>query len=628
MKKLLIVALIVLKVSTLPALAEEHKSHDVDATAVNSLALPAIALSAQEVESHTDCDNNEYESFSELNYAPDWAKRNGWYALPILFATDRSLLRRGTCNCFSEEQAQDTKDKGLFYGRKTVFAPRLNVFSDPKYNAFFDTLGWQLEQKYFRGKQINTPALQNLKLTKSEFLDQLSSLKQTTQAAIDKLPAGRKEERFNDLCVFVHGCCRSFDLHTEHAAYLNSWLCRPVVSYDWTAPHVTLDVTKYLGNEINVQRSQDRFDRFLASIESIYPPEKTILIAHSMGNRLIEEALIRRAYQKKRPYKEVIFGCADTDLGAFANHVGLICDAAQQVTIYTSMHDKLLALSAAVHSKQHRLGRMNLAESKDLLNASNKKNIRIFDVTELDINHDLPIWLVANLYQQNDPRTGGKFSIQMPTENLFVFKEDSGFKPSIEVSSTELSGKQPELLNIYQRQLSNTWVNQKPFTEPMMLSININSDGSTTVVGADSPRDQVESLEYAKKIILESGPLTPPAEKLNKPIQVLFSGGNQNNLEQPPQNSSLSPKSSEFTPNNSIHRNPYRFPSGLKSPPNYAYPTSKFSYPYQSPSWSLSEPSYMFRPAESPVRAPSTLNWEQRYHTNQFVNPYLRHLAR
>ncbi len=525
--------------------------------------LPLLSATAEETISHTDCDGSEYGTFSDLNYDPEWAKRDGWHAVPILFATDRSDTKNGGCNCFSEKQRSGIKENAIFYGRKTVSAPRLKFHAEPKYKPFFDTLGWQVEEKYRRRNQQQSAELKNLKLTESDFLEVLSALKDKTNKAIQTLP-DKKDPRPNDLFVFVHGCCRSFDLHTEQTACLSSWLWRPVISYDWTAPHVTPSLRRfkamipdYMGNETNVQRTEDRFSKFLNSVESVYPPEETILVAHSMGNRLVEQALIRRALQGKQKYKEVIFGCADTDYETFANHARLISDATKQVTIYTSMHDQLLSLSDKIHSTRHRLGRMTSDECLELLKTSGRSNIRIFDVTAVDINHDLPIWLIANLYQDDDPWTGGRFAIQMPHSNYYKFEAYDRSRPRIQLKSAELLDKQPTLMNTYQRQLSNVWMKQKPLKETITFLIKISLDGTAEVID-DGSLTKAGYLNYAKEVIVKAGMFSPPAGPLEQPIQIIISPA--------PSSAARSFESHNSEIQTSRSENKYENPTGMQHP--------------------------------------------------------------
>jgi hypothetical protein len=420
-----------------------------------------VSADEEVVYSQSDCNRNgTNKKYSTLNYNEDWTEQIGWFSCPVFYVTDRLTEKEKNCNCYSEHQLLRKLGGKLEYGIKNVAAPLTPHLDDAsEFDEFFSLMKWQkINKDRHRKPDLDLPQTPSLTVTKSrfddfsKFTDALNAYRKDAKLLEEHLP---NKHLSNEVIVFVHGCCQPFQYHLEHAGYLQSWIKAPVISYDWTAPRVNMTtVDEYIANEVNVQRAQDRFNSFLKSLEEKLPHCEISLVAHSMGNRLIEEALLRRE-PSARKFKEVVFGCADTDSEAFLNHLDAVASQAQMVRIYTSHRDMLLALSTLVHGKYQRLGNMHPDGAKDFL----RPNVEVYDVTDLGLNHDLPLWAISNIHKTGLPKNDRGFACDVDANGVHVFTKANASKRSSEVTVWLLdeSERDPSFIETLEKKIEKHW---------------------------------------------------------------------------------------------------------------------------------------------------------------------------
>jgi len=152
--------------------------------------------------------------------------------------------------------------------------------------------------------------------------------------------------------VFVHGYNVSFVdacRRTAQIAYDLNFRGTPI-AYSWPSEGKP---KRYLVDETNVHWSVPHFRKFLSLVLSETGAEAVHVIAHSMGNRALVEAL-RTFDLSKLPMgsarlTQVIFAAPDIDAATFQEVAEEFRQKAARFTLYASSRDKALIASKAVH---------------------------------------------------------------------------------------------------------------------------------------------------------------------------------------------------------------------------------------------------------------------------------------
>ncbi len=153
-----------------------------------------------------------------------------------------------------------------------------------------------------------------------------------------------------DLFVFVHGYNTSFEEAAQRTAQMAYDLKFPgaPVFYSWPAE----TLLRYAIAEKNVEWSLPHLITFLREISQKSGALEIHLIAHSMGNRALTNALNTLALQKSlkpQAFQNVILAAADVDQLFFAQIENRIRSMTKNLTLYTSDSDKALQISARIH---------------------------------------------------------------------------------------------------------------------------------------------------------------------------------------------------------------------------------------------------------------------------------------
>lgn len=105
-------------------------------------------------------------------------------------------------------------------------------------------------------------------------------------------------------------------------------------------------------DETNVEWTVPQLTGFLQELSMLTGAKTIHLIAHSMGNRALTNAL-RVFATKQQPgipqFHHVVLTAPDIDAGVFLQLAGTIKGTAKQITLYTSPKDKALKWSHKFH---------------------------------------------------------------------------------------------------------------------------------------------------------------------------------------------------------------------------------------------------------------------------------------
>jgi len=167
-----------------------------------------------------------------------------------------------------------------------------------------------------------------------------------------------KKTGSNEAFVFVHGFNVTFAdaaRRTAQMAYDMNFDGLPIL-FSWPSQGSLLG---YMSDGAVVQLSGRYLSAFLEDVVKRTGAKRIHLIAHSMGNRALTEALELYALRHagERPaFDQVLFTAPDIDAGLFAKMMETISPSAQRLTLYTSKNDFALKVSNSVNGGAPRAG--------------------------------------------------------------------------------------------------------------------------------------------------------------------------------------------------------------------------------------------------------------------------------
>ncbi|WZP01151.1 alpha/beta hydrolase (plasmid) [Isosphaeraceae bacterium EP7] len=168
------------------------------------------------------------------------------------------------------------------------------------------------------------------------------------RASLDEHQKARGKRQ---LLVFIHGFNNSFEYAARRTAQLAYDLEYEGVAMFWSWPSQG-QIASYAHDENNVRWTEPHLERFLREVSARSGAETIHLIAHSMGNRCLTEALRRLSTGAGIPaaVREVVLTAPDIDAETFAEDVApAIVGPGHRVTLYASSRDRALASSKELH---------------------------------------------------------------------------------------------------------------------------------------------------------------------------------------------------------------------------------------------------------------------------------------
>lgn len=165
----------------------------------------------------------------------------------------------------------------------------------------------------------------------------------------------------SSLFVFVHGYNVRFDQAAKRAAQMAYDMNFPGVPvlYSWPSRGSTLG---YISDTAVVRLSGRRLSRFLDDLVSRSGASSVHIVAHSMGNRALTDALellsLRRGLgpESDPVFDQVLFAAPDVDADLFAEMLPTIRPVARRLTLYASQQDWALSASRQLHGNAPRAG--------------------------------------------------------------------------------------------------------------------------------------------------------------------------------------------------------------------------------------------------------------------------------
>jgi len=230
------------------------------------------------------------------------------------------------------------------------------------------------------------------------------------------------------LILYIHGCCHLYPETLGGALNIAEKLDDPVLIYNWpsTPFHVhpskwhtfvnllslkkiILSHNGYNENEQGYSNGKGQFNFFVQEFDKSLElngidTKRIIVLAHSMGNRLLDDEMEIRAFvnentkRQDRKYKKVIFACADVGMEEFHDVTRLdrVSSNAEDVWILINEKDPALKLSRRIHG-YHRLGSLPALEADPLFLGA-EGNIKVVDHTKVTgKDHSLPIDLIVDI---------------------------------------------------------------------------------------------------------------------------------------------------------------------------------------------------------------------------------------
>jgi esterase/lipase superfamily enzyme len=279
---------------------------------------------------------SKYFGGKSVNSSATLPDRN-YQVVRIFFATDRALGKRSADMQIFTGARSGSENFSL--GEAEISIPR-------------DHKMGKLEQPSLLRLEFRSDPEKHVVLLKSKVLTT-----NAFQAALgDKLKGDAKRR----VLVFVHGYNVSFEDAARRLGQMTydlGFSGAPIL-YSWPSRDSLLG---YAEDEASVEWSIPHFTAFLRSLH-LNPDVQTIyVVGHSMGNRLVTNALKNLASNNptSQPMiRDVIMAAPDIDEGVFRQTADTLLTAASRITVYESSNDNALVISHRYHGYA-RLGDTN-----------------------------------------------------------------------------------------------------------------------------------------------------------------------------------------------------------------------------------------------------------------------------
>lgn len=167
------------------------------------------------------------------------------------------------------------------------------------------------------------------------------------------------DRRQGRVLLYVHGYRETFETTSKDAAQIArmTGFDGPIVEYSWPSQG---EVLKYAVDETNMYHDVRNFRDFLRSLADKPWVKEIVIVSHSLGARLVIPAIgsadrLSRRAERTGNISNIILASPDVDRETFERDIVdevLAPDRValgRRITIYTSLKDKALAVSRALH---------------------------------------------------------------------------------------------------------------------------------------------------------------------------------------------------------------------------------------------------------------------------------------
>jgi esterase/lipase superfamily enzyme len=242
----------------------------------------------------------------------------------VFYGTDRALTGSSDPrNFFGGDRGE------LSYGRVSVSIPRGHSLGELESPAW-----WRMEVSQDPAKHIILQAVTPL--------DREATFAQIRQT-VDR-------SKSRSAFVFVHGYNVGFEEAARRTAQLAYDLDFDGVPlfYSWPSD---ADILGYTRDEADVAWTATHLHEYLTEVVARSGAEHINIIAHSMGNRAVTQALMRLSCEGSGPvFDQVLLTAPDIDTDIFMRDLAPVLPTlAKRVTLYSSSKDRALQASKKVH---------------------------------------------------------------------------------------------------------------------------------------------------------------------------------------------------------------------------------------------------------------------------------------
>jgi esterase/lipase superfamily enzyme len=167
------------------------------------------------------------------------------------------------------------------------------------------------------------------------------------QQFIEDFSRAGKDQAF----VFIHGYNTSFEDAALRTAQIAYDLRYPGVPFFYSWPSQG-SLEGYFTDEKNVAKSDLQLYDFLKILVDEGGFEKINIIAHSMGNRVTLNAMMRFRNEEAPVFNHLVMAAPDVDADLFKTEIApFLQSVSKSNTLYASSNDVALAVSKVVNSK-------------------------------------------------------------------------------------------------------------------------------------------------------------------------------------------------------------------------------------------------------------------------------------
>jgi esterase/lipase superfamily enzyme len=248
-------------------------------------------------------------------------------AVEVFYATDRLQASQSTG---SVQYNKERSLKGtLHYGKCEVSIPASHKVG-------------KLETPSILRLEFRPDPNEHIVLTKTNSLEE--------EEFFVQVRASVSRSTTKDAFVFIHGYNVSFEdaaRRTGQMAYDLDFVGAPVF-YSWPSNGKVADYPK---DETNITWSTPHFQRFLKLMSERSGAGRIHIIAHSMGNRAVCDALKALSYDTSAQLKfnHLVLAAPDIDAETFQELAATLQRLTGRITLYQSSKDKALSASKGIH---------------------------------------------------------------------------------------------------------------------------------------------------------------------------------------------------------------------------------------------------------------------------------------
>jgi esterase/lipase superfamily enzyme len=222
--------------------------------------------------------------------------------------------------------------------------------------------------------RLETPSILKLEFSpdpeKHIVLQKIENLEEAN--FLDRVKTSVAASVTKEAFIFIHGYKVSFEdaaRRTGQIAFDLNFVGAPIF-YSWPSYGKVADYTR---DENNVIWSGPHFQRFVSLIAKHSEAVRIHIIAHSMGNRAVCDALKALSIDPTTNFKlnHLVLAAADIDADTFRELAVNLQKMSGRITLYESSKDKALLASRKIHGNARAGEPLLLVPGLDTIDASN-----------------------------------------------------------------------------------------------------------------------------------------------------------------------------------------------------------------------------------------------------------------